>query len=265
MTGLTAQEADARLNEFGPNEPAATKHHSFLANLLHAFANPLVLILVIAAAASAFLGDKVDAGIIATIVLLSIVIDLSQTYRSQRAIEQLRDRVAPTASVLRGGEWKEIRRREVVPGDIVRLSAGDLVPADARLLIARDLYVPQVALTGESLPAEKEATGEPISTKADARNMVFLGTSIVSGTATAEVVATGARTAFGDIAARLAARPEETAFDKGLRGFSHLLARTVFFLVLFLVVVSVARHRGVLQSLLFAVALAVGLTQDSCP
>jgi len=265
IVGLTAEEAEARLNQFGPNEPAATKHHSFLSDLLHAFANPLVLILMIAATASAFLGEKADAGIIGTIVLLSIVIDLSQTYRSQRAIEQLRDRVAPTASVLRGGEWKEIRRRDVVPGDILRLSAGDLVPADARLLIARDLYVQQAALTGESLPAEKEATGGPVSTRADARNMVFLGTSVVSGTATAEVVATGARTAFGDIAARLAARPEETAFDKGLRNFSHLLARTVFFLVLFLVVVSVARHRDVLQSLLFAVALAVGLTPEFLP
>jgi Mg2+-importing ATPase len=152
-----------------------------------------------------------------------------------------------------------------VPGDIVRLSAGDLVPADARLLIARDLYVQQAALTGESLPAEKEATGEAASTKADSRNMVFLGTSVVSGTATAEVVATGPRTAFGDIAARLAARPEETAFDKGLRNFSHLLARTVFFLVLFLIVVSIARHRDVLQSFLFAVALAVGLTPEFLP
>jgi len=166
---------------------------------------------------------------------------------------------------LRGDQWEEIQRRDVVPGDIVRLSAGDLIPADARLLIARDLYVQQAALTGESLPAEKEATAEPASTKAGSRNMVFLGTSVVSGTATAKVVATGLRTAFGDIAARLAARPEETAFDKGLRDFSHLLARTVFFLVLFLVVVSVARHRDVLQSLLFAVALAVGLTPEFLP
>jgi Mg2+-importing ATPase len=265
IVGLTAQEGEARLGKFGPNEPAATQQRSFLSDLLHQFTNPLVLILIIAAIASAFLGEKVDAGIIATIVLLSAAIDLSQTYRSQRAIEQLRQQVAPTAIVLRGGEWKEIRRRDVVPGDIVRLSAGDLVPADCRLLIARDLYLQQAALTGESLPAEKEATGEPASTKADARNMVFLGTSVVSGTATAEVAATGARTAFGDIAARLAARPEETAFDKGLRNFSQLLARTVFFLVLFLVVVSIARHRDALQSLLFAVALAVGLTPEFLP
>ncbi len=265
ITGLTPQEAEARLDKFGPNEPAATQHHSFLVEVVHAFTSPLVLILVIAAVASAFLGDKVDAGIIGVIVLLSAIIDITQTYRSQRALEQLRARVAPTATVLRGGEWKDIKRRDVVPGDIVRLSAGDLVPADARLLMARDLYVQQAALTGESLPSEKHATGEPASAKADAPNMVFLGTSIVSGTATVEVVATGPRTAFGDIAARLAARPEETAFDRGLRNFSQLLARTVLFLVLFLIVVSVARHRDPLQSLMFAVALAVGLTPEFLP
>src|SRR5271166_5734163 len=265
INGLTPQEAQARLDRFGPNEPAATQHHSFLSDLVHAFTNPLTLILVIAAVVSAFLGDKVDAGIIGVIVLLSTAIDLSQTYRSQRAVEKLRAQVAPTATVLRDREWKELRRRDVVPGDIIRLSAGDMVPADARLLSARDLYVLQASLTGESLPADKEATGEPASTKAEARNMVFLGTSVVSGTATAEVVATGARTAFGDIAARLAARPEETAFDRGLRNFSQLIARTVFFLVLFLIVVSVARHRDPLQSLMFAVSLAVGLTPEFLP
>jgi Mg2+-importing ATPase len=140
-----------------------------------------------------------------------------------------------------------------------------MVPADARLLVARDLYVQQAALTGESLPAAKSATAEPASTKADAPNMVFLGTSVVSGTATAEVVATGPRTAFGDIAARLAAHPEETAFDRGLRDLSRLLAATVFFLVLFLIAVSVLRHRDPFQSLLFAVALAVGLTPEFLP
>ena len=263
--GLTPQEAAARLDQFGPNEPTATRRHSLFSDFLHAFSNPLVLILVIAAVISAFMGEAVDAGIIGVIVLLSAIIDVTQTYRSQHAMERLRDRVAPTAAVLRGGEWKEIQRREVVPGDIIRLSAGDLVPADARLLAARDLYVQQAALTGESLPCEKAATGEPVSPKAEARNMVFLGTSVVSGTATAEVVATGPRTAFGDISARLAAHPEETAFDHGLRNFSQLLARTVLFLVIFLIVASILRHRDPFQSLLFAVALAVGLTPEFMP
>jgi P-type Mg2+ transporter len=265
IVGLTAEDAKGRLNRFGPNEPAAANHHSGVYDFLRGLANPLALILIIAAAASAFLGQKVDAVIISVIVLLSAVMDFAQTYRSQRAVEKLRAQVAPTATVLRDGEWKDIGRREVVPDDIVRLSAGDLVPADARLLLARDLYIQQAALTGESLPAEKEATGEPASTKADARNMVFMGTSVVSGTATAEVVATGVRTAFGDIVARLAAKPEETAFDKGLKSFSQLLTRTVLFLVLFLIVVSLIRHRDPLQSLLFAVALAVGMTPEFLP
>jgi len=265
LSGLTSQEAATRLSRFGPNEPAASQHRSVLYDLWHAVTNPLVLILVIAATVSAFLGERTDAAIIATIVLLSITIDLVQAYRSQSAVEKLRAQVAPTATVLRDGEWKELPRREVVTGDLVRLSAGDLIPADARLLTARDLYVLQGALTGESLPVDKQATGEPASTKADARNMVFLGTSVVSGTATAEVVATGSRTAFGDIAVRLGTRPEQTAFDQGLRKFSLLLARTVIFLVLFLMVVSIARHRDPLQSLLFAVALAVGLTPEGLP
>jgi Mg2+-importing ATPase len=263
--GLTSSGAEARLAQFGPNEPAATTHYSPVVDLLHMFLNPLTLILLFAAGASAFLGDAVDAGIIFAIVLMSAAMDFSQTYRSQRAAERLRNEVAPTATVQRDGAWREIRRSEVVPGDLVRLAAGDMVPADARLLVARDLYVQQAALTGESLPAAKAVTEEPASTKADASNMVFLGTSVVSGTATAEVIATGPLTAFGDIAARLSARPEETAFDRGLRGVGRLLAATVFFLVLFLVVVSVARHRDPLQSLLFAVALAVGLTPEFLP
>jgi Mg2+-importing ATPase len=263
--GLTAQEAEARLSQYGPNEPAEAKRGSFLSDLWHAFTNPLVLILVVAASSSAFLGEKVDATIIAVIVLLSTAIDLGQSHHSQRAVEKLRAQVALSATVMRDGEWKELPRREIVPGDLIRLSAGDLIPADACLVNARDLYVLQGALTGESLPAEKEATAEPASSKADARNMVFLGTSVVSGTATAEVVATGSRTAFGDIAARLGAHPEQTAFDQGLRKFSQLLARTVIFLVLFLIIISVARHRDPLQSLLFAVALAVGLTPEFLP
>jgi Mg2+-importing ATPase len=265
IVGLTTEEAQARLKRFGPNELVATQRHPLLLDLLQEFKNPLVLILIVAAIASVFLGDAVDAGIIGAIVLLSAVIDLGQTYRSRQAIEHLRARVAPTATVLRDGKWVEIPRRDVAPGDMVRLSAGDLVPADGRLLIARDLYVQQAALTGESLPADKQATSEPASTKADSRNMVFLGTSIVSGTATAEIVATGARTAYGDIAARLSASPEPTAFDRGLQNFGHLLTRTVFFLVLFLIIVSIARHRDPFQSLLFAVALAVGLTPEFLP
>jgi len=263
--GLTSQEAQERLRQFGPNDPAPPRHSSAIVDLLRLFLNPLVMILLIAAGASTFLGDTTDAAIIAIIVLLSVAMDFGQTYRSQRSIEELRDRVAPTATVLRDGQWGEMRRASLVPGDVVRLSAGDLVPADCRLLSARDLYVLQAALTGESMPVEKQAAGNEVSTSPDALNMVFLGTSVVSGWGAALVVATGAKTSFGDIVVRLATRPLETAFDRGLKDFSLLLTRTVFFLVIFLIVVSVALHRNALESLLFAVALAVGLTPEFLP
>ena len=264
-TGLTSQEAAARLQQFGPND--ATPRHTVSAavELLRLFASPLVLILLMAAILSAFLGETLDAGIIIAIVLLGVGVDFAQTFRSQQAINHLRERVAPTATVLRDGTWRDIARADIVPGDVARLSAGDLVPADARLLAGRDLFVQQAALTGESLPVEKHATGAEASNHPDAINMVFLGSSVVSGTATILIVATGARTAFGDIAARLAGRPEETAFDRGLKDFSVLLARTVLFLVVFLMGVNLILHRDPLQSLLFAVALAVGLTPEFLP
>jgi len=265
VSGLTSQEAGMRLQQFGPNDPAPRRRRSAVLDLLHLFLNPLVLILLIAATTSAFLGEKADALIIITIVLLSVIVDFVQTYRSQKAIGKLQAQVAPTATVLRDGQWQELHRSEVVPGDLVRLSAGDLVPADARLMTARDVYVQQAALTGESLPVEKETSDTESSTRPDAPNMVFLGTSVVSGSATAEVVATGRNTSFGDIATRLSAAPEETAFDHGLKSFSLLLARTVIFLVIFLLVISFLLHRDPLQSLLFAVALAVGLTPEFLP
>lgn len=264
-TGLTSQEAQERLKKFGPNDPAPSRQRSIFAELLLLFVNPLVIILLLAAVVSGFIGQLLDAGIIVGMVLVGVVINFLQTYRSKVAIEGLRARVAPTSSVLRDGQWQEIHRHDVVPGDVVRLAAGDLVPADARLLAARDLYVQQAALTGESLPAEKHANGDGPSSTPDAVNMVFLGTSVVSGTATAEVIHTGRQTSFGDIAERLAARPEETAFDRGLRQFGGLIMRAVVFLVLFLLVVSIVLHHDMLESLLFAIALAVGLTPEFLP
>src|SRR5262249_38308925 len=160
------------------------------------------LILLSASAVSAMLHETISAAIIALIVLLSIILNFVQSFRSQRAAERLRDQVAPTATVCRDSQWLELPRRELVPGDLIPLSAGDLVPADCRLLEARDLHVQQAALTGESLPVEKEANGAPMDTplQPDDRNAVFLGTSVVSGTSTALVIVTGRVTAFGDIA-----------------------------------------------------------------
>jgi Mg2+-importing ATPase len=265
--GLTADEARRRLGEVGPNEPGRAPRTAGLVQILLLLANPLVIILLIASAASAILGERVNASIIVLMVALSVVLNFIQTYRSHRVAERLRDAVAPTAAALRDGAWSEIRCRDLVPGDIVRLAAGDRVPADARLLEARDLHVQQAALTGESMPAEKGAEDTEVTPRqpADARNVVFLGTSVVSGTATAVVVTTGPATAFGDIAARLSTRPPETEFERGTRQFALLIMRTVLFLVLFVLLSGALLHHAFLESLLFAVALAVGLTPEFLP
>ena len=258
IKGLSSQTASERLAKFGPNEPATTRHYSALGEFLSALAAPRVLILLCAAVISMFVGEAVDASLIISIVVIGVTINFAQSHRSQRAAERLREQVSPTATVLRDGTWLELCRREIVPGDAIRLSAGDLVPADARLLEARDLHVHEAALTGESLPAEKSPGN-------GAAGMVFLGTSIVSGTAIAEVTATGAQTQFGDIAARLAAKPPETEFQRGLRHFSYLILRTTLFLVLFIIAVRIPLHRGAFESILFAIALAVGLTPEFLP
>jgi Mg2+-importing ATPase len=265
--GLTSTEARRRLAEVGPNETARSRLGAGVVDVLLLLANPLVIILLIASLVSMLLGDKVNALIIVLIVAFSVVLNFVQAYRSQRAVERLREEVAPTASVLRDGQWVEIARRDLVPGDVIRLSAGDRVPADARLVEARHLHIQQAALTGESLPADKDAMdlSSPPKQVAEARNLVFLGTSVVSGTGIALVVATGPATAFGDIAARLMARPPETEFERGIRHFALLIMRTVLLLVLFVMVASVLLHRPILESLLFAVALAVGLTPEFLP
>jgi Mg2+-importing ATPase len=267
LVGLTSQDAEARLSQYGPNDPASTRRGAFAFELLHLFLNPLVIILLVASVISAFLGQKIEAELIFVIVVFSVAIDFVQTYRSQRAIHRLQEHVSLTATALRDGQWQEIKRQEIVPGDIVRLSAGDLVPADGQLLEARDLYIQQAALTGESMPAEKEvgAGGKAVEGTPQAPDLVFLGTSVVSGTGVARMVATGPRTAFGAIAERLADRPEETEFQRGLRHFGLLITRTVFFLVLFILVVRIAMHKDAFESFVFAVALAVGLTPEFLP
>jgi Mg2+-importing ATPase len=267
LRGLSSQEAAARLSKYGSNDPAPVKRGAAVSELLVLFVNPLVVILLVASVVSFILGNKTDAAIIFAVVVLGVSVNFVQTYRSQRAIDKLRENVTPTATVLRDGTWQEINRHEVVPGDLVRVCAGDLIPADGQLVESHDLYVQQAALTGESLPAEKNVTGR--GSEADgspgAPDLVFLGTSVVSGTGTAVILKTGPQTAFGAIAERLALRPEETDFERSMKHFGLLIMRAVFFLVLFIVVVRVALHKDAFESLVFAVALAVGLTPEFLP
>jgi P-type Mg2+ transporter len=265
--GLTSEEARKRQDKYGPNDTTGVKRSSVVVQFLRLFLNPLVAILLVAGLVSAILGDRINASIIVAIIVLSNSLNFVQTYQSQSAVEKLRANVAPTATVLRDGLWIELPRRDLVPGDMIRLAAGDLVPADARLVQATDLHVQQAALTGESLPVDKNADDLDVPTEsfAEAHNSVFLGTSVVSGTGTALTIATGRATAFGDIAVRLASRAPETEFQRGIKGFSHLIMQTVFFLVLFIVLIGVIGRHQPFETLLFAIALAVGLTPEFLP
>jgi Mg2+-importing ATPase len=275
LTGLTDPEAEARLRSYGYNECLSARRTNHLGAFLRLLLDPLVLVLLLAAAVSGFLGEKLNATIISVIVLLGATINFVQSGRSAIAIESLRAQVQPAVEVLRQNEWRQIPHRLLAPGDIVRLSAGDLVPADCVLLMAEHLHVLQSALTGESFPAEKEAAGEreparDLEKREPANDldkpwMIFLGSSVISGSGIARVCATGPKTVFGDIAARLATRPPETEFERGIRDFGSFIMRTVFFLVLSLLVVRIAMRRDAFQSLIFAVSLAVGLTPEFLP
>ncbi len=267
MVGLSTVAAQAALRTYGPNEPAPPRRFGVIMQLLPQLINPLVLILLGASVVAATLGEVVNAMIIIVMVTLSLLINFLQTYHSQRAVEALRQQVAPTATVLRDGVWGELARRAVVPGDIIRLGPGDLVPADATLLEAVDLHMQEASLTGESLPAQKaaRATSADGANQADAQDRVYLGTSVVSGTGIARITATGSATTFGAIATHLATRPVETAFERGIRQFGYLIMRTVVFLVLFVFLIGVGFQHNPFESLLFAIALAVGLTPEFLP
>ncbi|NUQ30783.1 MAG: magnesium-translocating P-type ATPase, partial [Acidobacteriaceae bacterium] len=218
--------------------------------------------LLIAACISSFVGELLNATIIAVMVTVSAIVDFYQTYRSHISMEKLRRLVAPTGTVLRDGSWVELDRRNLVPGDVVRMAAGDLVPADCTLLEVCNLYVQEAVLTGESLPSAKTSVPDSRNQRI---NQVYLGTSIASGSAIASVVKTGAATEFGEITQQLSAKQEETDFDRGLRQFALLISRVVLFLVLFVLLANLAVHRSAFESLLFAVALAVGLTPELLP
>jgi Mg2+-importing ATPase len=265
--GPPSSEAAARLRTWGPNELAPPRRFEAVRELLRYLANPLVLILLVASAVSAGFGQVVSAAIIALMLVLSVALNFTQAYRSQRAAETLRRQVGQTATVLRDGVEREPPVREVVVGDVVHLKAGDLVPADCRLLSAKDLFVNEAALTGESLPREKQATpgAFPPGGLGEAVSGAFRGTSVISGLAVGLVVATGPATEFGRVAAGLVGRPPETEFERGTRRFGFLILQVVIFLVLFVFLVNALLKRDPLESFLFSVALAVGLTPELLP
>jgi Mg2+-importing ATPase len=257
--GLSAAEAAARLARYGPNQITTHRRRAIVFEFLARFRNPLVLLLLAASAVSALTGDLASFVIISAMVIMSVTLDFVQEHRAGRAAERLKASVAVRASVLRDGTVRELPVAEVVPGDVVRLAAGDLVPADGRVLEARDLFVNQALLTGEPYPVEKLAGRE------DDLGTVFMGTSVISGTAIVRIERTGARTTFGAIAETLAGKAPPTAFEEGTQAFGFLIMRVTFLLVLAVLLVNAVFHRPALESFLFALALAVGLTPELLP
>lgn len=264
--GLTAAEAARRTKALGPNVVIDESQAAFLPLLLRQFESPLVLILIVGAMVSMVLGEWVDAFIILGVIAGSTLLGFSQEYRASSAIAQLKRRLALTCSVIREGAPVEIAMRDIVPGDVVMLSAGDLVPGDGLVLEARDFLVSEATLTGETFPVEKRvgvvSRSAPLGERS---NTVFMGSSVRSGTARVVIALTGRQTAFGAIAERLKLAPEETEFARGLRQFGTLLLRVMFFMVLFVLLMNALLGRPFVESLLFAVALAVGLSPELLP
>jgi P-type Mg2+ transporter len=265
-TGLTASAAAEALDRVGPNVLAASKQTSDLRLLSRQFLSPIILILVVATVLAWVLGDPVDSIIILAIILLSGLLGFFQERGAGKAIAALLATVEITARILRNGTVTDVPLTQVVPGDVAHLSAGDLVPGDCVVLTTNGLQVDESALTGETFPVEKTPDPSPAGAGLNARpNMVFLGTHVSSGSGTVLVVGTGQSTEIGTVSARLQSAPPKTGFEKGLTSFGLLLTRIMLVLVVAIFLVNVLLHRAVIDSVLFSLALAVGLTPQLLP
>jgi Mg2+-importing ATPase len=264
--GLSSEEARRRLISYGVNLLTPQKRSDTFALLLAQFKNPIILTLIFAAGLSFFLQDHVDAAIILIIVLVSGLLGFWQERGAADAVEKLLAIVKIKTTVLRDGSQKDIALENVVPGDVVVLNAGDAIPADSLILEAKDLFVDEATLTGETYPVEKEAGLLPEEAPLSSRtNCLFMGTHVISGTAIAVVVFTGKEAEFGKISERLKLRPQETEFEHGIRQFGYLLLEVTLALVFLIFAVNVYFHRPVLEAFLFSLALAVGLTPQLLP
>jgi Mg2+-importing ATPase len=264
--GLVGDEARRRRQEFGPNRLRRGHGAGAWTLLARQYGSPLVLLLVAAAGVSLLAGDRADAAIVLSIVVASGIVGFWQERSADAAVGELLRRVALRATVLRDGREQEVAVEELVPGDVVRLAAGSLVPADLRLLAATSLYVDQAALTGETFPVEKTAApAAAAAPPAERASALFSGTHVVSGTGTAVVVRTGHASELGRLASRLAERRPPPAFEQGLQRFGFMLLRVTALMLAGIFAATVYLERPVLEALLFALALAVGITPELLP
>ncbi len=256
LKGLSDQEAQQRVDEYGSNEAARKQKRTAVFQFISKFFHPLVVLLIVIAAVTFFTGDKVSGCIIGMMAIMSVVLGFFQEYRAGKEAERLSEMVRATATVYRNGKAKEIPIKQIVPGDIVDLFAGDMIPADLRIIQAKDLFINQAALTGESMPVEKT----PV-----AHNIAFMGSSVVSGTALGVVIRTGLATEFGAISKRLASIGQQTSFDKGINKFVWLMIRAMVLLVIVICAINYFTKGNFMEAFLFSLAVAIGLTPEMLP
>ncbi len=265
--GLSDIEAYHRLKDYGYNEPAKKKKRAILLQIFLKFLNPLVIILVIISGFSFFFGEKMSALIVGIIAVMSVVLSFIQEHKAGREAEKLSEMVRATATVFRNGKSRELPIKEIVPGDLVDFYAGDMIPADLRIIQAKDLFLNQSSLTGESMPVEKMAA--PVNgknqTSADLTNIVFMGSSVVSGTGLGIVLRTGLATQFGEISRKLAGMNEESSFEKGIHNFTWLMIKAMMVLVVIICAINFYSKGNLIEALLFSLAVAVGLTPEMLP
>jgi len=265
--GLQEQHAKERLVEYGFNEPAKKKKRTIVFQILSKFVNPLVIVLLIIAGFSFFFGEKISAILVSIMAFISVFLSFVQEYRAGKEAEKLSEMVRATATVYRNGKAREVNIREIVPGDIVDLFAGDMIPADLRIISCKDLFINQASLTGESFPVEKMAALPASSPQSPAglMNIAFMGSSVVSGTGLGVVVKTGLSTQFGEISRKLATLTVASSFEKGIQRFTWLMIRFMAVLVLVIFAINAFNKGNVIQAFLFSLSVAVGLTPEMLP
>jgi len=256
LSGLSETEAQQRLDAYGLNEAVKKQKRTVVFQFIIKFFHPLVVLLVVIAAVTFWTGDAVSGSIIGVMAVMSVILGFYQEYRAGKEAERLSEMVRATATVCRNGKSKEIPIRQIVPGDIVDLFAGDMIPADLRIIQAKDLFINQAALTGESMPVEKTSVVDSVA---------FMGSSVVSGTALGVVIRTGLATEFGEISKRLSSINQPTSFDRGINKFVWLMIRAMVVLVVAICAINYFTKGNFMEAFLFSLAVAIGLTPEMLP
>ncbi len=268
VNGLTHEEAERRLEEYGPNVVAQEQRHSWLGLLGKAVVNPLVILLFVLAVVSFLTGDIRAAVVMVAMIVLGVVLRFVQEYRADNAAARLKAMISVTATAIREGKPQEVPLDKLVPCDMVKLAAGDMIPGDVRLVSCKDLFITQASLTGESLPVEKydvRETNNGQRSPLELKNICFLGTSVESGTATAVIVTTGLKTYLGSMSGAIVQQVTETSFDKGINRFTWLMIKFMLVMVPLVFVINGLTKHDWREAFFFAMAVAVGLTPEMLP